>query len=139
MLSERVMIIVERERMNPKLFMNEALAAQIRAYLWDNDKLLKQKPGNHGLSGHCYVASEVYYHLSGGKNSNLKPATVNHEGVVHWFLRDPAGNVIDLTGEQFKTRPAYKLGRGRGFLTSKPSKRAKKVIFAISNRRFPLP
>lgn len=85
------------------------------------DLLKKGYEGSHPLSGHCYVASEAYYHLSGEK---LTPHTVKHEGVTHWYLIDKNGEIIDLTKEQFETSPDYTKGRGRGFLTKRPSKRA---------------
>jgi hypothetical protein len=69
------------------------------------------------------VASEAFYHLVGGKAAGYKPMTVKHEGTTHWYLLGPDG-VVDLTAEQFDTPVPYDQGRGRGFLTRKPSKRA---------------
>ena len=85
--------------------------------------------------GNCYVTCEALYHLLGGKLSGLTPHTIRHEGDVHWFLvykRTTAFGVvttiIDPTGVQFTTLPDYKKGRGRGFLTKKPSKRARAMM-----------
>lgn len=79
----------------------------------------------------CYIAFEAYYHLRGGKDAGLKPVQGKHMGVSHWWLVDKSGEVIDITSKQF-TRPVdYSGGRGRGFLTKKPSKRAKELIDAV--------
>lgn len=80
-----------------------------------------------GKGGHCYVASEALYHLMGGKSAGLKPMNVRHEGTSHWFLLS-GEDVVDLTADQFQTSPPYRLARGRGFLTKKPSRRAEEVI-----------
>ena len=37
------------------------------------------KPG-YGPKAHCYVASEAYFHLRGGKAAGFKPMTQRHEG-----------------------------------------------------------
>lgn len=88
------------------------------------DDLLK---GN--FSGHCYVASECYFHLV---NEPLKPMNIQHEGVSHWFLKNTEnGEIIDITFDQFKTGVPYNQARGRGFLTKKPSKRCQKLIDRI--------
>lgn len=82
--------------------------------------------------GNCYVTCEALYHLLGGKNAHLTPHTVRHEGAVHWYLVRYVGRdcdlIIDPTVSQFKTPPPYHLGRGRGFLTKKPSKRARDLM-----------
>lgn len=108
--------------------------------------------GKHGLDyrgqecdlcpptrGNCYVTCEALYHLLGGKRAHLTPHTVTHEGAVHWYLvcdimRGPRGSdeditlIIDPTASQFKTTPDYSKGRGRGFLTKDPSKRARAMM-----------
>lgn len=95
------------------------------------DDLLKP-----GFSGHCYVASEAYYHLMGGKASGLIPYSMKINGIVHWFLKDSIGLVIDLTANQFQFNINYshKSARGRGFLTKQPSKRAKILINRVRNK-----
>lgn len=77
--------------------------------------------------GNCYVTCEALYHLLGGKRAGYVPHTVRHEGDVHWYLvRD--GHIIDPTRAQFRTTPPYADGRGRGFLTKRPSKRARALM-----------
>lgn len=84
--------------------------------------------------GNCYVTCEALYHLMGGKKAGLIPHTVLHEGDTHWYLvREPDHPegpefIIDPTVKQFKTKPPYHLGRGRGFLTKRPSKRAREMM-----------
>lgn len=83
--------------------------------------------------GNCYVTSEAVYHLLGGKKNGWKPMHVRHEGDTHWFLvkrmfpNMPLA-VLDLTKSQFKTPVPYHKGRGSGFLTKKPSKRARELM-----------
>jgi hypothetical protein len=74
------------------------------------------------------VASEALYHLCGGAESGLVPCSVRHEGTVHWYLRTLTNDPVDPTAAQFKTPVPYDKGRGRGFLTKQPSKRAWTVI-----------
>jgi hypothetical protein len=89
--------------------------------------------------GNCYVTCEALYHLLGGKNAGLTPHTVRHEGAVHWYLRLEKRSIdgiysaviIDPTASQFKSLPPYYKGRGRGFLTKKPSKRARAMMKAM--------
>ena len=79
-----------------------------------------------GLAGHCYVASEAWHHLHPGQ---FTPHQLHHEGESHWYLvAKQTGEVVDLTASQFDTTPDYSQGRGRGFLTRQPSKRAQIVL-----------
>lgn len=84
--------------------------------------------------GPCYPVSEALYHQLGGKAAGLTPMQVEHEGVSHWYLRWLAPNgetyYLDATAEQFATVPPYAEGKGRGFLTSQPSRRASEVLGA---------
>lgn len=79
------------------------------------------------MFGHCYVASEACYYLF-AKDLGYCPYYIKHENSTHWFLKDTKHNIIDITASQFETKVPYKLGKRIGFLTNKPSKRAKKVI-----------
>ena len=91
--------------------------------------------------GNCYVTCEALYHLLGGKKNGYMPMVMRHEGDTHWFLRweDPDHLVsnsmwsrppvyLDPTASQFKSKPRYSKARGCGFLTKKPSKRAKELM-----------
>jgi hypothetical protein len=123
----------------------DQVAAAIRNFLAGNDELIDIDPAplTHDLAGHCYVASEAYYHLNGGQEN----WTPQHVEVVweqganttcrtpHWFLKhrhEP--RVVDLTAEQFASMGVeYKPERatGRGFVPPTPSSRAEKVIEAV--------
>jgi hypothetical protein len=82
---------------------------------------------NGDITGQCYVVSEAYYHMNGGKAAGFVPMVIHHEGGTHWYLRQN-GRYIDLTAAQFSTTVPYELGRGCGFLTKQPSKRAQALI-----------
>lgn len=99
----------------------------------------KVAAGANPLTGHCYVACEAIYHLCGGKDSGLRPQTIQHEGGPHWFLRDADGSVVDPTAAQFSTPVPYENGRGCGFLTREPSKRAQVVIDRIGGKPAKMP
>ena len=92
---------------------------------------------HHPYAGHCYAASEALYHLLGGKEKGYKPMRgkgLNNES--HWWIVDKDGNKLDPTAEQFYfvgLKPPYEAGKGNGFLTKTPSKRAKEIISKISN------
>jgi hypothetical protein len=87
--------------------------------------------------GNCYVAVESLFHLLGGRAAGYKPMVMRHEGDTHWFLIKEARNhyasdiIIDPTVSQFKTKPDYSKARGCGFLTKKPSKRARELMKKI--------
>jgi hypothetical protein len=85
------------------------------------------------LAGHCYIASEAIYHLSGGKSSGLVPQYIKVNGISHWYLK--YGNkIIDPTAGQFNFAIDYSNGVGRGFLTSEPSSRARILIDRVKRR-----
>jgi hypothetical protein len=53
---------------------------------------------------------------------------MRHEGDTHWFLKHSNGMILDATVKQFNNLPDYKKAKGCGFLTRKPSKRAKQLM-----------
>ena len=110
----------------------------------DRIGVVRRRPARRG---NCYVACEVFYHLLGGKAAGLTPmVTRMPDGETHWFLRqeiagnpnDPAGwqtyRIIAPSRGQFTKKEQkglfeiYAEGRGTGFLTKAPSKRARKLI-----------
>jgi hypothetical protein len=111
-----------------------ALVAQIRTVLAARDDLRRPPWAGDAnpMAGHCYVASEVFYHLQGGKAAAWKPVGVQHEGGPHWWLENADGRRVDITADQFSSPVAYEKGRGQGFLTRQPSKRAQLVIDTLS-------
>jgi len=106
----------------------------IKQNLSDDLRKPKYKGNPNRMKGHCYVASEVFYHLAQNPSEWL-PGSLPHEGDVHWVLKNRhTREVLDITVEQFKTKPDYARFRGRGFLTKGPSKRAKKLIERITEK-----
>ena len=102
-----------------------------------SDDLLKKEYrtilDKNKFTGHCYVASETYYHLS---NENLKIYHIKHENSTHWFLKDDKNNIIDITKDQFKTLVPYNKAKRGFFLTKTPSKRSLKLINKVVNYKF---
>jgi hypothetical protein len=79
-------------------------------------------------SRQCYPASEAFYHSVCGQARGYTPMQGKHEGMSHWWVKGPQGKVTDLTSRQFQMPVPYSEGRGRGWLTKKPSKRAVQLM-----------
>jgi len=105
-----------------------ALLNRLQAALTDDLRRPPWRGSPNSMAGHCYVACEALYHLLGGKETGWKPCFIRHEESPHWFLKNASGTVLDPTASQFSSPPDYAQGIGKGFLTKKPSKRAKKVL-----------
>lgn len=87
---------------------------------------------NNVLYGHCYVATETYYHLMSDAKSDYKPCILKVNNVNHWYLKNiKSGDIIDITKNQFNHNINYDNGRFCGFLTKEPSKRSKILIDRI--------
>lgn len=81
--------------------------------------------------GNCYVATEALYHILGGVHSPWRPQVMRFKGNTHWFLKHKETcQVLDPSRLQFEgeEQPDYSQGRGCGFLTRQPSKRARSLI-----------
>jgi hypothetical protein len=109
-----------------------SLIAEIQSNLTDD--LLKpewrclRRPTDHPTFGHCYVATEVLYHLY-GKRHGFKPHRIGN----HWFLKNPETNeILDPTKEQFDHPLNYSFAKGCGFLTRQPSRRARTLLKNLS-------
>lgn len=86
--------------------------------------------------GNCYAASEAAFHLLGGKKAGWKIMRVKvepNDKYSHWFLKHETGMILDLTARQFrgKMKPDYNKAIGCGFLTKKPSKKARELMEKI--------
>jgi len=90
--------------------------------------------GAHPLTGHCYVGSEAMWHLLGGRGAGWKPVSVRYGGSTHWWLEHMDGRRLDVTAEQFPCDPPYAKGRGRGFLTCQPSRRARVILDIVKEK-----
>lgn len=106
-----------------KLVQN-ALTPELLSKEWKNQ--------SSPLEGHCYVAAEALYYLL--KDKSWKPMVAsyreNNRKATHWWLEHRlSGEIADPTKEQYLPgNPPYEIGRGSGFLTKQPSKRARTVI-----------
>lgn len=85
--------------------------------------------------GHCYAAAEALFHMLGGKSQGYSACVAsfeeNGQAFTHWWIKDQDGKICDPTAEQFTAVgqvPPYHLGKGCGFLTKNPSKRAQIII-----------
>lgn len=94
---------------------------------------------NDELWGNCYVASEALYHILGGRGSGWVPMRIRlGRSCVHWFLKHRASGVIlDPARLQFKHKgwwraPDYSKARGSGFLTKRPSARARRLMTRLT-------
>lgn len=85
-----------------------------------------------GPVGNCYATSEALYHLLGGKKAGWKPMRMQVDGGNHWFIMHvPSGCIVDATAAQFghqRVRLDYSTAVGCGWLTKKPSKRARRLM-----------
>jgi hypothetical protein len=114
----------------------EELVTKIQAALTPD--LLKpeyrEKNVNNPMFGHCYVATETFYHLT--KDVYPGRYTVfrgkDDEGITHWWLHDNHNaKIVDLTADQYysvEKVPPYTNGKRGTFLTKEPSKRARIVM-----------
>lgn len=85
------------------------------------------------MRGNCYVASEALFHILGGKATGWKPMQMRTKGDTPWWLQHRDGLILDPSVRQFgKTRLDYTMGRGGGFLTKHPSKRAVKLMQTLT-------
>jgi hypothetical protein len=114
------------------------LVSEIESVCYKSNDLRKKQYQNHPnkMRGHCYVASEALYHLLGGKKSGFVPHVLKiDENENHWFLKHVSGRMLlDPTRSQFQgLNMEYHKAVGKGFLTKKPSKRAKILISRIKN------
>ena len=107
------------------------LLARIKRALTNELRRKEYRDEENPLTGHCYVASEVLFHALGGKQAGWHPVFLYHEEQPHWYLENDDGTVLDFTSSQFDTPPPYGTGVRRGFLTKRPSKRAREVLKRI--------
>ncbi len=129
------------------------MKASIFTLLTPDLLLPKYKNPQNPYAGYCYVLAEALKDFD--FYDCWKPMFIRHEGVSHWYLQrsclnytryyghpldlktliDEALeiNIIDPTSIQFKTKIDYTLGKGKGFLTKGPSRRAKILIQRIKD------
>jgi hypothetical protein len=93
--------------------------------------------GCDAMTGHCFVATNAFWHATGGPAGKYQPKQVRVEGESHWFLVDDQGRIVDLTASQFSTPIPYE--RGRHFVMrarrggdAQPTERAQAVLASIT-------
>jgi hypothetical protein len=97
----------------------------------------KEENSNNPMFGHCYVASEVLFHiLEAEYPGRFHPSRGKDDrGIVHWWITDrTTGKIIDITANQYFSvgkSPPYDKAVKCSFLTKQPSKRAKKLMSKI--------
>lgn len=102
------------------------LSPELRKKRWQEE--------THPLGGLCYVGAEALYHLL--EDPNWVPQCASYFDAkgksTHWWLKHKlTGEISDPTGEQFSYQFPYHTGKGTGFLTKLPSKRAQIVLERI--------
>lgn len=106
--------------------------ALVKFCLTDDLRRAPWKGSTDPLAGHCYVVAEALWHMTGGKRSPYKPMFVRVGDVPHWFLQHEGyhSDILDPTQSQFMWPHwlDHQQGRGKGFLTAKPSARARVLI-----------
>jgi hypothetical protein len=82
------------------------------------------------MRGNCYVTAEALFHNLGGRKAGWKPMFLRLDcGESHWFLKHESGLILDASAPQFRGKlPNYSQARGHGFLTVRPSKRARVLM-----------
>lgn len=86
-------------------------------------------------AGHCYHAAEALYYILSSSEDGWVPHVYREEdGITHWWLKHVDGRIADPTVDQYGNDPLpYErgLGKGCGFLTKKPSRRAQIILDRI--------
>ena len=102
----------------------------------------RNKNQTNPMFGHCYIATESLYYLMrellpSEEYFGYKPFYgKDKSGIVHWWLQNGKGNILDPTAEQYTAKgqePPYENARNGSFLTNQPSKRALVVIGRVSD------
>ena len=91
----------------------------------------REKNKTNPMYGHCYAASEAAYHLFAKADGFFPVRDRDSRGVCHWWLENPQGERLDITGDQYFSVgrvPPYFYRAGKRVLTKEPSKRAAEII-----------
>lgn len=125
--------------LDPNRFADDPAARAIREVLFGSPDLLKPeyRGSTNPAYGHCYVATQAYYYLTGGVASQWAPQVIRLGNLTHWFNKNKANRVKDLTGEQFSAAVPYDRGRGCGFShsdQSQPDERTRICLARVAAR-----
>ena len=120
---------------------SKAIISALSPELLSREWKARVRPGESAVAGHCAIAAEAFYHLTGGRASGMLPVVCSYfetqdatmyfnkaaaPGHVlratHWWVQGPGprgrgtGFVYDVTVDQYKGVPfPYEKGRGCGF------------------------
>src|SRR5438105_3652759 len=85
-------------------------------------------PCDHYVWGHCYIATEAFYHLY-GKRAGYKPRyIVSSGGGTHWWLEHvTTGRIADPTEPQVSRTFDYSAGSGQAFQPPSPNRRTREL------------
>ena len=131
-----------RRAPRPRLAPLDDLARAVQRVLRENPPEIKPEyaEGVAQFDGHCYAASEAYFHLANLNGRELQPMQLRRGTSSHWWLVDDKGRVVDLTlGRNDRPRPGddpgypYEDGVARPFRWTKdgPSRRARHIMEAV--------
>lgn len=138
-MSEKASILTNpvRKKIEPDFESADDAIKAIRKNL--SDDLLKpdfKDDGRHPMFGHCFVATEALWHLTGKKYSVY--CGKDDEGITHWWLQDALGNKLDATADQYTDlgkQPPYHRGKKSAFMMTynegEPSNRCKVLLDRI--------
>ena len=80
-------------------------------------------------TNYCWVVSEVAYRLVMPEGTTCWQVDITGDGFYHWFLKDPSGNIVDLTldqAEDWREIPEYEKAK-RYWFRPAMSRRGKKL------------
>jgi len=86
------------------------------------------------MYGHCHHASLALYDLLGGKDEGYKLRKgIDGDGITHYWLENPKGEILDPTVEQYtetNRKPPYdnQIKRGVSYRRTKASKEVLKRV-----------
>jgi len=94
----------------------------------------KKENLNNPTYGHCYVATELLFHLLKSYEilEDFKPYCGKDDlGITHWWLANEDMVILDPTADQYlsvERIPPYDVGRKQNFVTPNPSKRCEQMM-----------
>lgn len=95
-----------------------------------------ERNASNPMFGHCHTASACLQKIFGTKVIKLHRA-LDDEGIYHWWAVDAAGNIIDITADQYwstKRKPPYLQGSKSGMLGFEYKKRVLKLLDKVTKQ-----
>lgn len=97
--------------------------------LWCRQVFKDEWASERPTTNYCWVVSEVALRLVMPRGTTCWRVDVTGNGFFHWFLKDPNGNIVDLTldqAEDWKEIPKYEKAK-RYWFRPAMSRRGKKL------------